>query len=254
MKIVEAEERRLFLASSSYVSGKGYLEHCIEAMVNFLGSDIKTLCFIPFAAVAAPKDQKKVWAEYTEKPKQAFAKFGIEVCSAHEHNVPYFRVKQAEALFIGGGNTFHLLYYLYELGLVEAIRENYLSGIPIMGVSAGTNVLCPTIMNTNDMPIMEVLTLEAAGLLNFQINPHYIDPGPKSAHQGETRPARIAEYHKINTLPVLGLREGSWLRYQNGKLMLEGATGAKMFCRNLDPFEYSQGCDLTIHQTFHSRE
>ncbi|HEV8204841.1 MAG TPA: dipeptidase PepE, partial [Pyrinomonadaceae bacterium] len=146
--------------------------------------------------------------------------------------------------FIGGGNTFRLLKTLYEFDLIDVIRERVDAGMPYIGSSAGSNMACPTIRTTNDMPIVQPPSFNALGLVTFQINAHYLDPDPNSKHMGETREERINQFHEENEMPVVGLREGAMLRIENGETILRGSTGARIFRRGLEPIEILPGARL----------
>ena len=152
--------------------------------------------------------------------------------------------KETDAIFIGGGNTFRLLKTLYDLDLIDVIRERVDAGMPYIGSSAGSNMACPTIKTTNDMPIVQPPSFNALGLISFQINPHYLDPDPNSRHMGETREERIIQFLEENETPVVGLREGAMLRIENGGTILKGSTGARIFRRGFDPVEISPGAKL----------
>lgn len=239
--------RRLFLSSNSVYKNMNYLEHTVKEMVEFLGN-VSKIIFIPFAGVAEKAKLDDWWKQYNEAPKKAFAPHNIEVKSLHTFNNKQQVIKDAEAIFIGGGNTHHLLYWLRKFDLIETIRNEMLKGKPMMGSSAGTNIFCPTICTTNDMPIISNPTFDAINAIPFQINPHYLDPDPNSEHRGETRQQRIEEYLKVNDRKVLGLREGAWLRVENNQILLKGLSGARFFTRENEPQEFmptDKGLDLT---------
>ena len=151
---------------------------------------------------------------------------GYELTSIHIAANPAQAVKDTDAIFIGGGNTFRLLKTLYDFDLLGPIRERVADGMPYIGSSAGSNVAAPTIKTTNDMPIVQPPSFDALGLVSFQINPHYLDPDPNSKHMGETREERIRQFLEENDTPVVGLREGAMLRIENGETILRGSTGA----------------------------
>jgi dipeptidase E len=155
-------------------------------------------------------------------------------------------IGEAEGIFIGGGNTFRLLKALYDTDALEPIRKRVTTGMPYMGASAGSNVACPTIRTTNDMPIVEPRSLDALGLFPWQINPHYLDPEPGSKHMGETREERLIQYLEENARPVIGLREGGIIRVENGRATLKGTSGARIFRRGKEPEEKKPVCDLKI--------
>jgi dipeptidase E len=227
----------LLLLSTSSVYGSGFLAYARRQVVEFLGN-CRTLHFAPFAM--ADLDA------YTGRVRQALAPLGVSVVGLHEGNDPREAIGQAEVLFVGGGNTFRLLRAFQQLDLLEIVRQRARSGqLRYMAASAGSNLACPTIRTTNDMPIVEPAGLSALGLLPFQINPHYLDPQPGSTHMGETREQRLQEYLEENTLPVLALREGAILHRRDQTLSLLGSADARLFRRNSPPVEYQPGADLS---------
>lgn len=221
--------KKLLLISNSVTHGKGYLDHCANDMMDFL-SETKEVLFVPYAL----KDYDK----YASVVKERFQQLGIAVTSIHEAKNPKQAVLKAQAIFIGGGNTFRLLNRLYEKGLLEAIQTRVAKGMKYIGSSAGSNVSCPTIKTTNDMPIAYPPSFDALNLIPFQINPHYIDTDPNSKHMGEAREQRIKEYLEENDTTVVGLREGTWLRIENGKVELKGNLGIRIFEKGKKPKEY----------------
>lgn len=228
--------RRLLLISNSTQHGGGYLDHCAAEIGDFLGSDVERVLFVPWALF--DRD------DYAVKARQRFSKMGFGLDSVHGTDDPRRAVREAQALFIGGGNTFRLLEELHTRGLIDPIRERVAGGMPYLGASAGSNVACPTIRTTNDMPIIEPPTFEALDLVPFQINPHYLDPDPDSGHQGETREQRIAEFLEENDRVVIGLREGSMLQVEGSRMELRGTTGARIFRRGAEPREVQLGTGL----------
>lgn len=221
---------RLLLISTSTLYGSGYLDYCATAMTTFLGSSVTRVLFVPYAV----RDRDA----YATKVRERFARLGLAVDSAHDSpRGPIDAVENAQALFVGGGNTFRLIDSLWKERLIEPIRARVRGGMPYIGSSAGSNVACPTMKTTNDMPIIQPPTFEALGLVPFQINPHYLDPVPGSTHMGETREDRIREFHEENDAPVIGLREGAWLEVGERSLSLRGTTGAKLFQRSQLPVE-----------------
>ncbi|GAB3830785.1 dipeptidase PepE [Pontibacter rugosus] len=193
--------RNLLLISTSTTHGTGYLEHAEEEMKNLLKGK-SSILFIPYARPGGISHKA-----YTDKAREPFEKWGISVTGVHEYEDPTKAVQEAEAVFIGGGNTFVLLRNLYQNKLVKPLQERVNKGMPYIGTSAGTNVAGKTIGTTNDMPIVHVKTFDALQLVPFNINPHFQDPDPNSTHMGETRDTRIAEFHHHNRQPVVGLRE-----------------------------------------------
>ena len=232
---MRTEERRILLVSSSRVHGSGYLEHCGDTVAaHFAGSG--GLAFAPYAL--ADHDG------YAATVRARFAEWDLPVVSLHETDDPRDAMAEVGGLFIGGGNTFRLLKTLYELELLDVIRERVESGMPYLGTSAGSNVAGPTIRTTNDMPIVQPPSFDALGLVGFQINPHYLDPDPGSTHQGETRDQRLREFHEENETAVLALREGSWVGISGNSVTLAGKPGAKLFRRDRPPEECRAGMAL----------
>lgn len=225
---------RMLIASTSTIHGSGYLEYILDRAVEFLGVD--ELLFIPYARPSGID-----YDEYTNLPRKAFGSKGIFVKGIHEFDDPKQAILDSKAIFVGGGNTFLLLKTLYELDLIETLREVAKEGTPYMGSSAGSNLTGLTIGTTNDMPIVYPPSFEALGFLPFNINPHYLDPDPTSTHKGETRQTRIFEFHQFNSQLVLGLREGSWLEVENGQLALKGPLTARLFRQEIEPIEIAPG-------------
>lgn len=232
-----SETRRLLLISNSTVHGEAYLNHCADAINQFLG-DVSSTLFIPYAL--ADHDG------YAAKARESFTKWGRELHAIHEAADPVQAVKDAQSIFIGGGNTFRLLKTLYQNGLIEPIRARVNEGMPYMGSSAGTNVACLSIGTTNDMPIAQPPSFDALALAPFNINPHYLDPDPNSKHMGETREERIVQFHEENPQPVVGLREGNWILIEGNTATLQGTTGARLFRRGQAPEEMASPGDLSF--------
>jgi dipeptidase E len=232
--------KRLLLLSSSTVQGAGYLEYPQSEIKDFLGTPMKRVLFIPYAGV------RQSWDAYAEVVRAPFEAMGYELDPVHRFSTASEAVRNAEAIVVGGGNTFHLLRGLYETALIESIRERVTAGIPYIGWSAGSNVACPTIRTTNDMPIVEPPSLNALGLVPFQINPHYMDEHPEG-HQGETREQRIAEFIQVNRgVYVVGLREGSMLRIEGSAISLKGERKARIFKYDEEAREYHPGDSLAF--------
>jgi dipeptidase E len=219
---------QLLLISSSTVHGGGYLDHAETEIRDFLG-EVKRVLFVPYAL----QDHNA----YAASVQQRFAKMGYELASIHTATNPAQVVKYADAIFIGGGNTFRLLKALYDHDLLEPIRRRVSEGMPYIGSSAGSNVAAPTIRTTNDMPIVEPPSFDALNLIWFQINPHYLDADPNSTHMGETREQRLLQYLEENSTPVAAIREGAMLRIENGVTMLKGSSGARIFRQGFEPVE-----------------
>jgi dipeptidase E len=226
---------RLLLLSSSVIHGSGYLDWAEAEVREFFGRSARVL-FVPYAL--ADRDG------YAETARLRFERMGYELYSIHQEDDPARAVGRADSIFIGGGNTFRLLKTLYDELVLELIAERVREGMPFMGASAGTNMACPTIKTTNDMPIVQPPSFDAMGLIRFQINPHYLDPDPDSRHMGETREERLRQYLEENDTPVLGLREGSLLWGAEGKVTLRGSKTARVFKRGMEPFEIEPGTNV----------
>ena len=223
---------RLLLISNSTLYGSGYLDHAESEIRDFLG-DAKRVLFVPYAL----HDMDK----YAAQARERFAKMGYELDSIHTSNEPASAVRETEAIFVGGGNTFRLLKRFYDNDLLAVIRERVREGMLYIGSSAGSNVAAPTIRTTNDMPIVQPPSFDALGLVSFQINPHYLDADPNSTHKGETREERLIQFLEENKTPVVALREGAMLRIENGKTLLRGSTGARIFRRGSESVETLPG-------------
>lgn len=217
--------------------GGGYLAHCKDEIHDFLG-ELKRIAFVPYAL--ADHDG------YEAKAKAAFAAWGQELTSVHHTANPCDALHDADAVFVGGGNTFRLLDSLYRTELLQAIKACVDAGMPYIGSSAGTNTATLSIKTTNDMPIVMPPSFTALALVPFQINPHYLDPNPTSTHMGETREERLIQFHEENDTPVLAIREGCMLRVEGNSMELRGTTGARLFRSNEEPAEFVPPCDLTF--------
>ncbi len=226
----------LLLLSNSTSPGLGFLEHARDTIAGLVRPG-QRLLFVPFAS-GDPDG-------YTDVMSAALAPLSIKVTGAHRVGDPAAAIEAADAIFVGGGNSFRLLRALQATGLGAAIAARVRAGLPYLGASAGTNMACPTLRTTNDMPIVAPASFEALGLIPFQINPHYLDPDPASTHQGETRQRRIEEFLEENDVPVLGLREGSWLRVRGGAAAIGGTTGARLLRRGAAPSELPPGSDVS---------
>jgi len=228
---------RILLISNSTVYGRGYLDHVEQEIKAFLGES-KRLLFFPYALYDLDG--------YAAKAKARFAAMGYSLESVHHAAVPQKAVENAEAFFIGGGNTFRLLKALQDVDLLDAIGRKVKSGAPYIGSSAGSNVAGPTIKTTKDMPIVEPRSFDSLGLVPFQIIPHFQDPDPNSRHMGETQEERILQFLEENETPVVGIREGAWLICENGAVTLQGEAGARIFRRGEVQVEAKPG-DNIVH-------
>jgi dipeptidase E len=216
---------RLLLISNSTNAGEAYLDYPKMNIREFLGVTPVKALFIPYAAVTFSFDL------YEEKVRSRFNEVGHDVVSIHHFADPVKAVEEAEAIVIGGGNTWHLLKMVRDNGLIGPIRKKVLAGTPYIGWSAGSNLACPTIKTTNDMAVVEPSSFDSFGLVPFQINPHYLDANP-AGHAGETREQRIEEFIEVNPgMYVVGLREGTMLLVENGRMKLIGPRNARIFLR-----------------------
>jgi len=226
---------RLLLISNSTLYGSGYLDHVEREIREFLGG-VKSVMFVPFAIYT--------YDHYAKKARARYEQMGYKLNSLHEATDKQQAVRDAEAIFIGGGNTFRLLKALYDNQLLDVIRGRVLAGMPYIGSSAGSNVAGPTIKTTNDMPIVEPPSFNSIGLVTFQINPHYLDADPNSTHMGETREERILQFLEDNDTPVVGLREGALLWIEDDNITVKGSSGARIFRKGKEPLEVLPGARL----------
>jgi len=239
----DGHEKRLLLISNSTLYGGGYLDHAEKEIRNFLGAARRVL-FIPFA--------QRNQDAYAALARQRLAAMGYEMDSAHEASDPRQAASEAEAVFVGGGNTFRLLKGLYDFELLPPVRRRVAEGMPYIGSSAGSIVACPTLKTTKDMPVVQPPSFDALGLVGFQISPHYLDPDPGSTHMGETQEERINQYLEENHAPVVGLREGTMLHVERGAILLKGITVARIFRRGQAPLEVEPGSNLAELLSFHT--
>lgn len=225
------------MISNSTNAGEEYLRYPLPQIENFLAG-VKEVVFVPYAGVTFS------YAAYEKKVQARFSEIGIRVKSVHRAKDPVKMIREAEAICVGGGNTFALTKKMQEQGLMKAILKKIKAGTPYVGWSAGSNVSCPTICTTNDMPIVEPASFRAIGAIPFQINPHYLDANPEG-HAGETREQRILEYIEANPKRwVVGLREGCILRYENEEMELIGSRPMRIFKKGIAPYEVQAGDDL----------
>lgn len=229
-------QRRLLLISNSTQHGRGYLDHATPEIADFLRG-AKRLVFVPYALADH--------SGYGAKVRERLAAIGVQTETATLGDHGLRAIREAEAVFVGGGNTFRLLKTLQNSGQLEAIRERALAGMPYLGSSAGSGIAAPTIRTTNDMPIVEPASLSSLHLIPFQLNLHFLDADPGSTHMGETREERLFQFHEENTVPVLGLREGAWLRVEGDQATLGGTTGGRLFQQGQKPEEVASGADLS---------
>lgn len=231
-------KKRLLLISNSTNPGESYLGWPKEYIKDFLGDKVNKVLFIPYAGVSFS------WDDYEAKVDAVFSELGYNIYSIHKEKDPVMAVNNAEAIAVGGGNTFNLVYTMQKLGVMQAIKRRAEEGVPYMGWSAGSNVACPTLRTTNDMPIIEPLSFDCMNLINFQINPHYLDAHPEG-HGGETREQRIEEFLAANPdMPVAGLREATLLRVEDNTISLLGRHPMRYFKAGKEPQEFQPGDDI----------
>jgi len=231
---------KLLLISNSTMAGEPYLDYPKQNIKEFLGEKKVTAVFIPFAGVTFSYD------EYEQKVKSRFNEIGHDIVSIHHFDDMKSAIENAEAIVIGGGNTWHLLKTMQDNNLIDAIRKKVLSGTPYVGWSAGSNVTCPTIKTTNDMPIIEPQSFSALNLIPFQINPHYLDANPEG-HGGETREDRIMEFIEVNKdTYVTGLREGCMFVVNDNTIKLTGKRTCRIFKYGQKPYELSNNDDFNF--------
>lgn len=229
----------LLLASSSRVHPYEYLEYCSDEISDFFSSS-NNIIFIPYARPGGISYDK-----YTDLANEGFKRAGKKVKGIHEYNSTADALNDADGVFTGGGNTFLLLKTLYENDVLNPLKKRIKDGLNYMGTSAGTNITGPSIKTTNDMPIVYPPSFNSLEAVNFNINPHYLDPNPNSTHKGETRETRINEYHFHNENLVVGLREGSILRIQGGKVRLIGEHSVRIFEKDKNAIEINDDDTLT---------
>ncbi len=226
------------MISNSTNAGENYLQHAKTEIKNFLGENTVRALFIPYAGVTIS------YEEYETKVKTSFNEIGHDIRSIHYYPDPVEAVETANAIIVGGGNTFRLLQLIQSNNLIEPVRKKVMTGTPYIGWSAGANTACPTICTTNDMPVVQPGSLKAFGLIPFQINPHYLDVHPEG-HAGETREMRIEEFIRINQgIYVAGLREGSMFLIEDSNIRLIGTKKARIFKYGQSPLEAGPGSDI----------
>ncbi|MDO5105273.1 dipeptidase PepE [Capnocytophaga sp.] len=226
--------KKILLASTSTVYGGTYLSYLRDEIADFF-QGIDEILFIPYARPSGISHD-----EYTQVAQKGFSAVGKKIVGLHTFAQPEKALKQAQAIFTGGGNTFLLVAQLYQLNLMDVLRDVAQNGTPYMGTSAGSNIAGQTMQTTNDMPIVYPPSFKTLGLVPFNLNPHYLDPDPTSKHKGETRETRIKEFHMLNEIPVVGLREGSWIRVENNEIILKGNLTARLFLQGKQPEEVSK--------------
>jgi dipeptidase E len=236
---------RLLLISSSTATGYAFLEYPRPYIKDFLGQQEMKIAFVPFAGLKQSYEDLEGYDAYEKKIQTIFSEMGYEVNSVHRGSGV---LMNADAVLVGGGNTFNLLKQCQDRNLMAPIRDRVLNdNIPYIGLSAGTNLACPTIRTTNDMPITEPQSLNALGFIPFQINPHYLDASP-DGHFGESREERIIEFLEVNRdVVVAGLREGMMFRIEDDQIKHEGVSGrtCRIFKYGQSPLELGSNDDFS---------
>ncbi len=238
--------RNLLLISNSTNAGEEYLAWPREHLKSFYqGYGVKDILFVPYAGVnLAPESVEESFNIYEKRVASVFGELGLGIYSIHKESDPVGAVRNAEAIAVGGGNTFHLVKMMQETGAMDAIRTRVLEGIPYSGWRAGSNVAFPSMRTTNDMPISEPPSFNCLNLIPFQINPHYLDANPQG-HAGETREQRIMEFLTVNRdIYVAGLREGCLLKVIGNGMELVGKRPLRIFKFGEEPRELLAGDDL----------
>jgi dipeptidase E len=232
--------KNIVLASTSTLFGETYLAY-LKPIIQELFEGVSEIIFIPFARPGGISHD-----DYTLKAAEAFKELNIEVKGLHTFTNPEAAIKDAKGFFTGGGNTFLLVKQLHDLGFMQTIKEAVEKGVPYMGASAGSNIGGVNMKTTNDMPIVYPPDFTTMGLVPFNLNPHYLDPYPDLKHNGETRETRIKEFHTQNSLPVVGLREGNWIRVKGKVITTEGSCETRIFEQGKEPYELSPGSILSF--------
>ncbi len=241
-------DKKLLLISNSTMAGEAYLDWPKQYIKDFLNkNNIKKVCFVPYAGVNLSDESLEASYDiYEKRVAEVYAELGFELESVHNSSNPVEMIKNAEAVAVGGGNTFHLVAKMHETGIMKAIKERAENGMPFMGWSAGANVACPSLRTTNDMPIFEPASFDTLNLISFQINPHYLDANPEG-HGGETRQQRIEEFLAVNReMKVAGLREASMLLVEGKNMKLMGSRKLRLFEYGIEPKEFDLNSDMSF--------
>lgn len=230
--------KKIIIASTSTLHDGAYLEYLLPTLeTHFI--NCTTLLFIPYARPSGISHD-----DYTDRVRLAFAKIQKNIIGLHEFDNPIEAIEKSEGIFTGGGNTFLLVTELYKNNVIEVLTKVVENGTPYLGSSAGSNITGLTMQTTNDMPIIYPPSFKTLGLIPFNLNPHYLDADSQSKHMGETRETRIKEFHEFNSIPVLGLREGSWLDVNGDRIILKGNLTARLFTKHQTPEELEPETDL----------
>lgn len=232
--------KNIVLASTSTIYEGEYLEY-LSPVIKDLFANLDEIIFIPYARPGGISHD-----EYTAKAAHFFSTAGIRVKALHTFSNPADAIKQGKGFFTGGGNTFLLVKQLHDQNLMQVLAEQVKAGKPYLGTSAGSNIGGINMQTTNDMPIVYPSSFETMELVPFNLNPHYLDPIPNLPHMGETRETRIKEFHTQNNIPVVGLREGSWIRVKEEKITLEGTISARIFLPGKAPYELEPANEIIL--------
>lgn len=230
--------KNIIIASTSTLHNGDYLSYLLPE-IEVLFKDCSEIIFIPYARPSGISHD-----DYTQKVARVFSEISIAVRGIHEFENPVEALVKAQGIFTGGGNTFLLVRQLYENSIVNTLKQVVLNGTPYLGTSAGSNICGVNMQTTNDMPIIYPPSFTTLGWVPFNINPHYLDPIEGSTHMGETRETRIQEFHNLNSEPVIGLREGSWLAVNGNSIILKGPLTARIFKQNELPYEVAPETEL----------
>lgn len=229
---------KVIMASTSTIYGSDYLAY-LETPLKSHFESAEEILFIPFARPSGISHD-----DYTQRAAEGLAFLSTPVVGLHQKKDPAQALEKADAIFVGGGNTFLLVSQLYKLKLMETLTKVVKNGTPYLGTSAGSNICGLTMMTTNDMPIIYPPSFKTMGLVPFNINAHYLDPDPNSTHKGETRETRLKEFQTLNNTAVVGLREGSWLAVSADDIILKGTLSARVFEVGKSAYELSTGSSL----------
>ncbi len=231
--------KNCIIASSSAIHGSATLAYLFDTL-EVLYKDCDEILFIPYARPSGMSHDA-----YTIGVNTIFKKINKRVMGIHMFDSTTAAFENAQGIYTGGGNTFLLVDQLYRNHVMTPLKEAILAGIPYLGTSAGSNICGLTLQNTNDMPIVYPPSFKTLGVFPFNINAHYLDPDPSSTHKGETRETRIQEFHHLNSPPVVGLREGSWLEIKDTTITLQGNLSARIFEQHKAPYELDSGSLLS---------
>jgi len=232
--------KNIIVASTSTIHNGTYLSYLLDE-VKELFSETEEILFIPYARPSGLSHD-----EYTQKATDVFSKINKSIVGIHTFENPVEAIKNAKGVFVGGGSTFVLVSQLYKNEVMQPLREAIFNGLPYLGTSAGSNICGTTMNTTNDMPIVYPPSFKTLGVIPFNINPHYLDPDPTSKHMGETRETRINEFHSQSNIPVVGIREGSWLEVKGDSIVLKGPHTARIFEQGKEPYELENNASLGI--------